>query len=238
MPDGLMDKTALTYWFPKLEVIGLPVPKTILLPMSAEAYRDVFNAFDGLEMNGSAHAFALKVKEAANKLGYPCFLRTAHTSGKHDWERTCYIPDSKKILSHIINIVEYSELTQIMGLPCDWWAVREFLPTKPLTTCPKYGNMPVCKEFRVFVKNDKIHCWHPYWPSYALEQGGASISQAIYENLSRCQDTELTQLLLLASRAGQTVGGAWSIDILDTERGWYITDMAESEKSFHWEGCE
>lgn len=28
-----------------------------------------------------------------------------------------------------------------------------------------------------------------------------------------------------------------SVDILDTEKGWFVTDMAEADKSFHWEGC-
>ena len=32
-----IDKTALSYWFPKLEAAGLPVPKTVLLEMPLEA---------------------------------------------------------------------------------------------------------------------------------------------------------------------------------------------------------
>jgi hypothetical protein len=40
-----------------------------------------------------------------------------------------------------------------------------------------------------------------------------------------------------AKAAGCAVGGAWSVDILETKRGWFVTDMAEAEKSFHWPEC-
>lgn len=49
------------------------------------------------------------------------------------------------------------------------------------------------------------------------------------------------QLYELASRAGKAVGGAWSVDILETTRGypnrWYVTDMAVAEDSWHWPEC-
>lgn len=60
-------------------------------------------------------------------------------------------------------------------------------------------------------------------------------------NLSAAQDRanqeERGELSVLAAHAGSVVGGAWSVDILETERGWMVTDMAEAHKSFHWEGC-
>jgi hypothetical protein len=40
-----------------------------------------------------------------------------------------------------------------------------------------------------------------------------------------------------AKAAGCAVGGAWSVDILETKRGWFVTDMAEASKSFHWPEC-
>jgi hypothetical protein len=50
-------------------------------------------------------------------------------------------------------------------------------------------------------------------------------------------DTE-RQLTDLANAAGRAVGGAWSIDVLETRRGWYVTDMAEAASSWHeWPEC-
>ena len=37
----------------------------------------------------------------------------------------------------------------------------------------------------------------------------------------------------LANAAGRAAGGAWSIDLLETRRGWMVTDMAEAANSWH-----
>ena len=34
------------------------------------------------------------------------------------------------------------------------------------------------------------------------------------------------------------MGGHWSVDILETERGWYVTDMALAPRSWHWPHCK
>jgi hypothetical protein len=136
---------------------------------------------------------------------------------------------------HIFALAEHSELVSLIGLPWSVWVVREFLPTMPIGHCPRYGNMPVCREFRFFVDGGKVECRHPYWPRSALEQGGFEIDGAAYERL--CSLVNIADAERLAARAGDAVGGAWSVDILDTKRGWFITDMAEAGKSFHWDGC-
>ena len=232
-----VDKTDMSFWFPKLEAAGLPVPKTIQILMSQGAFRDVFRALDGEEMNGDAQPFFDQIKKAADHLGYPCFLRTGQTSAKHDWGRTCFLKNPNQVSQHVINIVEFSEIAQMpIGLSCEWWFVREFLPTTPITSCPNFRNMPVCMEFRVFVDDGEVRCWHPYWPLKALVQGGAPDAGKAFDNLSRCAD--IKSILSLASEAGSVVGGSWSVDVLETKRGWYITDMAEAHKSFHWEDCD
>jgi len=50
-------------------------------------------------------------------------------------------------------------------------------------------------------------------------------------------DTE-RKLTEYANATGRAVGGAWSIDILETKRGWHVTDMAEAANSWHeWPEC-
>jgi len=46
---------------------------------------------------------------------------------------------------------------------------------------------------------------------------------------------ELSELHELASQAGKACGGQWSVDLLETDRGWYITDMAEAVKSYGYD---
>lgn len=238
MSDRL-DKTALSYWFPLIEAAGLPAPKTLITTMPREAMEAIFPAFDGLEPKAehlTAHlAFVDKLIEMGREVGFPCFLRTDHTSGKHEWERTCYVNSEADMRNHVFSIIEYSEMCSLVGVPWGTWVVREFLPTMPLGTCPNYGNMPLCREFRFFVGDGEVRCWHPYWPLESLEQGGADTS--LFDRLSAAPE-DYKSLHELAHRTARALEGSWSVDILETKRGWYVTDMAEAHKSFHWEGCE
>lgn len=229
------DPTCLSYWFPKIQAAGLPTPRTIILPMSPEAHSDIFRLFDGMAMKGVAKPFFNQLKVAADFIGYPCFLRTGQTSGKHSWNKTCYVRTLDQLEQHVINLVEFSSIADFVGLLCNVWVVREYLPVQPYGVCPKYGDMPICKEFRFFVDDDVVRCYHPYWPRDALEQGGATLTDEDYRSL--CDPGDDFYLHRLAESVGRAVGGSWSVDILETERGWVVTDLAEAHKSFHWETC-
>ena len=124
----------------------------------------------------------------------------------------------------------------MFGAPCDTWVVREFLPTIPHGVCRNYGNMPICKEFRFFVKDGEIKCFHPYWPLQALNDGDPQYNGDFdYNEFCALENEEEVRALVTA--AAQAVAGEWSIDVLETREGWYITDMAEAHKSYHWEPC-
>jgi hypothetical protein len=228
------DKTALSFWFPKIAAAGVPVPRTKIITMSKEAQASIWKWFDGEPGNGAEKPFLAELAAAATEMGFPCFLRTDHTSNKHSWQETCFLTSADNIAQHVYNLAEFSEICDMIGIPWTTWVVREFLPTIPLGVCPNYGNMPICREFRYFVDDGKIRCVHPYWPDYALEQGGVDLATFDYKALCAGQ---VPGLDCLAEEAGKAVGGSWSIDILETRNGWYVTDMAEAHKSFHWDGC-
>ncbi len=227
------DKNDLAYWFPIIELAGLPVPKTKLVRITTEAEEEIWGVFDG-KKQGNARPFFDALETVANEIGYPCFLRTGETSHKHAWKETCFLQSAKDIPQHVFNLAEFSEMADLFGLSWKNWAVREFLPTKPHGICPRYGDFPICKEFRFFVEDETVKCFHPYWPLFTLEDGGADKSLD-YETLCKMDNEQ--ELKSLASRAGNAVGGAWSVDILETTRGWYVTDMAMAKSSYHWGGC-
>lgn len=239
-PPRPVDKTALSYWFPLIQAAGVPVPRTEIIKMPEEAQQNVWNAFDG-KLDGNVESFTgfcRSIEAAASNMGYPFFLRTDHTSGKHSWDKTCFVRFAQDIPTHVFAIAEFSECCSLMGLPWDVWAVREYLPIMPVGACPGYGNMPVTREFRFFVDDGVIRCRHPYWPGHAIEQGGLYLKAIAYEDLCTPRTDEDTATIdRLAQLAGKAVGGSWSIDLLETGRGWFVTDMAEANKSFHWEGC-
>ena len=242
------DKTRLSYWFPKLLAAGLPVPRTVLVEATEE---EVTNAkhllFEDVEPK-EIHDLVARIKQATDEIGYPCFLRTDYTSAKHYWEKTCFVTSPDKLLDHVMEIAAFSEASGLIGMPIDMWAIREYLPVKPMGFCRNYENMPIVKEFRVFVDGDKIECIHPYWPKEALERGQV---EWLPEN-SFCPEDSLVYLDIanrhridyLAEKAGGILGGRWSVDILYVggscirdEYRWYITDLAEADKSWHWPDC-
>lgn len=231
----MSDKTALSYWLPKLQAAGLPTPRTTIVSLGDGMAESIFRVFDGEPLGDASKPFFEEMDRVAAEIGFPLFLRTDHTSGKHNWKNTCFVPSAADLKKHIIAIVEFSEMAGVIGLPWDVWAIRELLPTIPYGYCPRYGDMPICKEFRFFVEDGDIKCAHPYWPRFSLEQGGADLGETNYEDLCRMENE--SELRALASAAGKAVGGAWSIDLLETKRGWFVTDMAEAKKSWHWEGC-
>lgn len=234
-----MDVNNLAYWFPKIRDAGLPVPRTEILTMPDDVCEEAYTVFDGATDTPLFNKWVTGLEEVVAKVGRPAFLRTGHTSGKHDWKNTCFIGPDSDVGQHAFGIIEYSALNSMFGeLPWQTWVVREMLPSKVIGVCPRFGDMPVAREYRVFVDGGLCECWNPYWPLGALRQGGNDIDDKDYTNWCRFRDAaERQQVMALAQRAGLAVGGRWSVDILDTERGWFVTDMAEADKSFHWEHC-
>src|SRR3990167_8212267 len=96
-PDGPVDKTCLSYWFPKILEAGLPVPRTEILHMSQDEQRAWFPAFDGDDIGPAGKEFADRVGAASDRMGYPCFLRTGHTSGKHSWDKSCFLTGRDRV---------------------------------------------------------------------------------------------------------------------------------------------
>ena len=213
-----IDRNSLDYWFPVLENAGLPVPKTSLIQMSEHAQFQASLLIGGDPLDGEPEElikFFDVVTKAGSDMGYPAFLRTGHTSGKHNWKKCCYLSQASDVPRNVCGIVEYSEMASIFGLPYHLWAVRELLPTKTYGYCPAFGNMPLAREFRVFINEHEVQCIHPYWPETALRQG-----RAVQTNPSAMNSLkDIDKIRDIASQVAKLFDGYWSVDILDTENG-------------------
>lgn len=203
------------------------------------------------------------IRAAALELGLPAFLRTGQGSGKHQWTETCFLPDAElpTIARHVFALAEWSEMVDMLGLPYDVWVVREMLPVKPLFTA--FRDMPIVREFRLFVRTSDGEVWHaqPYWPAHAFthvipggsdgtvvwkeehREGLAEPQASILEASQRFGPLEFETLCAQAKNAAVALKqagcpvGDWSMDFLQAANGdWYLTDMAEADKSFKWPG--
>ena len=224
----------LSYWFPKIHAAGLRVPSTTII----RAPHDLTGLLDG-EKPERWDDLMTTLREAVERHGVPCFLRTGQGSGKHGWEDTCYVSDPAQVGRHVAALVEWSHIVDMFGLPHDVFAVRDLIPTTPLFHCTDFGNFPVTREFRFFMRSDSMELEHiqPYWPPDAVEQGSPDVDnwRALLESANLLTDAEQKYLHILAHRAVVAVGGYWSLDFLqDAIGGWWLTDMALGERSFKW----
>lgn len=229
------DRNDLAFWFPKIEAAGIKVPRTHIV--TAEC--DLTSLLDGETPEGWAR-FIVALTNAARDIGYPCFLRTGHGSGKHDWDRTCNVRHFNDLAHHVAALVEWSHVVDMMGLPHETWAVREMIPTRPLFVCSAFGNFPVTREFRLFVRDGEVVHTQPYWPPDAVAEGHPDVDDwaARLARAARATTVEYAQLIWMALAASEAVGGGyWSVDLLEDRDGeWWLTDMAEGERSFRWNG--
>lgn len=223
-------KSCLSRWYPLIKDI-IPTPKTWFIKSEV----DLCELWNGITPEGF-NGLVLAIQHLAQVIGTPCFLRSGMTSNKHDWENSCYLPDAgyETIASHIKNIVEFSGM---VDLPMDVWVVRELLPTlAPFKAF--YGNMPITRERRYFINNGKVVCHYAYWPKESLEN---KTTKRTWENklywLNLEQDFEIKQLTLLSEKIAGVIKGFWSVDWLYTKNGWYLTDMAVGESSYHSPEC-
>lgn len=239
------DLTRLSYWFPLIQAAGLPVPATRIIKATDDEVAVMEGWLDG-DYSVAPGNLLLKIAEAADEVdmeGDGFFLRTDHTSAKHSWSKSCRVKPvpgggHRGLDKHLYEIVEFSYMA-IPSLPIDTWVVREMLKTEPLFNA-FWGNMPITKEFRFFVRDSNIEHWQPYWPLDAFQDARVSVPQnavpALVKLLSRLSPHSYEQLSKLAKKANEAVPGYWSIDFLQTtDRGWVLTDMAEGDKSYRYE---
>src|SRR3954470_9525705 len=122
-----MNQNDLSYWFGPLRDSGVRVPETAIVRTSVR-----FDELtDGIEPAGFGDFIEEFGQVIASLPGPPYFIRSGHTSYKFGWNRSCYLMDISDLKRNVYNIVEYSCMADILGLPVDTWVGREFIRTHP-----------------------------------------------------------------------------------------------------------
>ncbi len=229
----MLDRTCLSYWFPLIQAAGLPVPRTEIVETECELLRLV----DGKTPEGYP-VFRAELYAAAERIGYPCFLRTGHTSNKHEWRDSCHVQHVRDMERHVFNLIEFSAICDFIGLPSNVWVVRELIPTTPAFHA--FRGMPIVREFRLFTKDNKAICLHPYWPDHSIRQPTDEDWKSRLAAMSKITASRADRLKGMAENAAKATGhGDWSVDFLQDSNGkWWLTDMAEADRSWHWPDCE
>lgn len=234
------EKNCLSYWFPKLEEVGLPVPKTVWIDFDqkiggvSEALRKMFWMEDLNDLETERLSkFTYSLKFMAQSIGYPLFMRTGQTSHKHSWEETCLVTNEKQLIKNAQALTEYSLMADMKtGLPINVWALRQIIETTPAFFA--FNNMPITKEFRYFIKEGKIDHVQPYWPADAIEGHTQDKDWRLkLEAMNKLRKDEEKDVLELINKVATIFDGYWSVDVLKDKFGkWYVTDMATGEDSY------
>jgi len=226
-----MNENSMMYWYPRIKDLGIPTPDTILIPVQLD-FDEICILVDGGKSDKVTKIYG-QVKQAANKIGFPIFLRGSESANKHDWVRSCFVQNENQISSAMQNLAEFSAMVDISF---DCLAVRKFLDLD--FKFKAFNGMPVAAERRYFVKNKKVQCWHPYWPETSIKNPTSKDWLAELRELQTPGEGEVELLTWDAELIGETLGGYWSVDFCRHKNGtWYVTDMALGEQSYHWTTC-
>ena len=222
------NKNCFSYWFPKINSIeGVLTPKTIIVPFH---YNDLLKALDS-NFTESYFKSLEAVKEACRNLGFPCFIKNSHFSGKHSWNQNCFVQKEEDLENNLLNLTSDA---YCLGVSDSLYIiVRELIPTRPAFFA--FGGTPITKEFRFFVIDGKVTHVQPYWPLNSINDPNADDFDDRLKQISTLSQEQEKYLMDLSQKVSQNIEGAWSVDWLQSKSGdWYLIDMALEESSFKW----
>lgn len=231
----MLNRNSACIWLPKIEGAGLPCPKTIMIPYDHRACLSVFDGEESVEFD----RICGEVEKAVELLGTAAFIRTDLTSAKHSGPRA-YLTDGVSRES-ILRTIEDTEMKTWL----EWNGpqaimVRQFLHLEASFT--GFNGLPIAREWRFFADQERVICYHPYWPAEALE-GHVDESENPHWRTTladmHIDSPEIQELKLMAVKAAQACGsGQWSVDFAKDIYGkWWLPDMATAKDSYHWPGC-
>ena len=236
-----MNKSSLLYWYPKIKDLGIPIPKTKIIPLTDQEKKDYYEG-DGDCFN--LDRLTSKVRGVIEKqFSLPVFLRTDEYSGKHFWKKTCFLDDLDNLQEHLMEIIVGGKLADMMGLPIEAMVVREYIEMDSKFKA-FYGEMPVNSERRYFIKNGNVECHHPYWDEDAVERGTlTNILPVNWKGLAGKMNFESQEEIDVLSEYSKVIAthfeDYWSVDYCKSKDGrWILIDMAEAEKSWHPSECK
>lgn len=226
---GSSKPNCLSYWYPKLQGLGIPTPETEILTLTTEEYLNLWRILDN-EYSPVLTKIKSWVEEISKKWDTPTFLRCGQTSAKHSWNRSCGMKEGD-ITSNIWTIAEFAA---IVGLVFNVWVLRKMLPVDPICCCAGYNDMPVTEEWRLFVEGENITHAQPYWPPSAVRDGKPDTEEWEDKLAEISIFPYSSNIVELTKKIGKHLGGFWSIDWLKSKDTFYCIDMARGNQSYRW----
>lgn len=235
-----MNLNSMLFWYPKIKDLDIPIPKTEIVEIPIQDFMNFMDCKLSLCLK-----YAKEIKIASEKIGFPLFMRTDLCSGKHDWDKSCYVIIKEEIPQNLYTMVESSFMAD---LDPSALVFREYIPMASKFTA-FWGHLPISPERRYFVRNGLVEEHFPYWVEDAIKNPsvyqwiGETAPTRKWKNLLAEMNFEGTEEIVLltkqAEKVAKIVDGYWSVDFCKGKDGiWYLIDMGLGEESWHPKGNE
>ena len=155
-------QTSMSYWWPKIKDLDVPQPYTICIPVKEEPMSNI--------LDGKPIPKLGRMQQAVKKIGSPTFVRNNVMSGKHGWKKSCYLEKPDELAQHVYELTENMMSLTNGEIILDAMFFREFLDLEKTGFSCFYGDMPISKEVRCFVRNGTLECMHNYWFDEVFER--------------------------------------------------------------------
>ena len=156
----MVDKTSACFWFPRIRDAGLTVPRTEIVPYDHARSIMTFEGNDN-------YCMPIEIKEAAERIGYPVFIRTDQASAKHNGPHAFKAENLERLIRCFWMTVEDSELKLWLSATMSAIMVREWLDLD--APFEAFGGLAISREWRFFANEHQVFCHHFYWPAEAIE---------------------------------------------------------------------
>jgi len=230
-----MNRNSAMIWYPRIKELGILTPETIFIKYD---HRRLVSGMEyGVDISESLNLTVEGIKTAAEKIGYPIFLRTDLGSAKHSGPSAYFIDsmDDKKIRKVLFGLVEDQEMKFWLEKEGPLYLmIRKFIESDYSFTA--FGGLPIAREWRFFADTNDVHCYHPYWPEDAIKDCVDGWQNLLKEH--HVEPKNINGLKEIAVKAAKVCGGEWSVDFaMDKYGQWWLIDMATKQDSWHWQGC-
>ena len=227
------NRTSLLWWYPKVAG-AVDMPKTIIVPIDPPRDAEELLFREKEADDPPLAAYSTAIMEAGRKVGYPLFIRTDLTSGKHSM--ACYVEKEPDIFRAVAELVEtHGGLLWLnRDSPVSAIVVRPWIELD--SPFRAFAGLPISRERRYFVRDGKVVCRHPYWPEEAIQFWGEEPPgwQHQLGIISVQSETEIALLTGMAAKLSRRLPGAWSLDFARTKLGqWLFIDAALAHESWH-----
>lgn len=222
--------TSMNYWYPKVQELGIPLPKTKIL-----LEKDPFKWYVYLDENMPSDEINTII-QAANEIGYPLFMRSDLNSGKHDFKNTCYVPDSMTIFKNLYGLLEDNA---IKDQPITSIVLREYI--EPAWEFKAFNGLPIAPERRYFVSCGEVVCHHAYWCEDSIEfwnnQRQPNNWKDVLAEMNEETELEIELLTGYAEKVAHALlEHELSVDFMKARRNggeWILIDIASAIQSWH-----